>query len=424
MNMKSKDFFLYGIFALMFFWDLLDLLLPNVQFVILICLFFIFAFTGNKIYLDQTVLMVAAVVLLHGVVNIVLGNDTIKLFSIQFGAILVCYICYSSLTYKYSIQNIFRVYWKSAYIMSVIGLIEAILGIMNNTVFTKLPVVFTFTKYWYRVVGLVKLSSLCREPSFLGYYLAPAVCLILFRVFASELTDETFDCFKKKWQMVCICLVYVMTFSGAGYIGICIMGIVIGYKKGISIKKVMIPIIAFIIAVGVYEFVPDIHVRVDDTLSIFVKGVSKSEINISSYTYYNNFNVAKSGFLKTMGLGSGLGSYQLIYDEFTLGTWSASSSALNREDANSALFRIATEFGMLGIIGIIVFLYKYFIKGKNSYMMYSCAIFSLFCMFLLRQGNYTHGGSVLFLWLYVKCFKDAMTIGNEKLAEGKECSVK
>lgn len=406
MNVKMKNLFLYGIFALMFFWDVLGEIVPRSQFIVLAILFALYIVKNKKIHISKVFLLVASYVAIQGIVSILVGSDTISLFIFQFGSIALCYIAYSVLTSENSIVEIFTVYWKSSYIMAFIGMIEVFLGLLNISALANIPVVFTFTQYYYRVIGFVRVASLCGEPSFLGYYLAPAVCLILFKILAPEFIDTDLKVIAKKFQCILIVAAYLMTFSATAYFGLAVMIALIWWKKGLSAKKIAILIIAIVAACGVYNFVPDIKMRVDDTLYVFLNESHSSNVNLSTNTYYTNYTVMKKSIAETWGFGSGLGSYQIMYDKFATRKWAGSELNLNRTDGNSALFRILTELGLPGMIALLYFIIHYFPKGKSKFTCYSCAVLVLICMLLLRQGNYTHGGSVLFVYLYVRLWKE------------------
>lgn len=115
----------------------------------------------------------------------------------------------------------------------------------------------------------------------------------------------------------------------------------------------------------VYSFVPDIRMRVNDTIAVFVGLKSGDMVNITSYTYYSNWIVMLNSIKSTFGLGTGLGSYRFMFDKFNLGEWGQSGIIFNREDGNSMFFRIMVELGLFGFFVLVYFLKKYFPKYKN-----------------------------------------------------------
>lgn len=406
MYVNGKNIGLYGIFILMFFWDVINYTFPGiVYFILLILLLISVDFNLKKIRINKIFVVITIFVILQGMLNVLLGNDTYESLFKQVFSIGICFIAYENIVYPFKITEIMTVYWRTALCMALIGDLEAILSLLGSPSVTKLPIVFTFTTYGNGVGPLPRLASLCKEPSFLGYFLAPAVCMYLCKFIAPEYLDKSLQVVNKNWQGIAILIAYVFTFSSVAYYGLAVMLLILWWTKGFSFRKILIPVVLVWLYFVAYNNVDFFRIRMNDTWNIFTGNSVGSTVNISSYTYFANWNVAKSAFVWTRGLGSGLGSYQYMFDKFNIGDWGNSGLNFNREDGNSAFFRIATELGIIGIILIIIFLIKYFRKNKDQYVVYSCAILTLLLMLLLRQGNYTHAGSVLFICLYIKTYK-------------------
>ncbi|MFR0586625.1 hypothetical protein [Lactobacillus porci] len=406
---------LYGIFFAMFFWDILDTAIPNLPFAFIILLLLLCT-NIQEIKLNRNFLLVILFIVSQGLINILLGNDTGRLLLTQVVAISICFIAYDNLIAPFSPAEIMSVYWRAAFWMAVIGICEAALSLLKTPAVTKLPVFFTYTAYEGVVGPLPRLASLCREPSFLGYFLAPAVCLFLGKKIVPELTDNSLKVLDNNFEGIIILAAYIMTFSSVAYFGLAIMLIILWWEKGFSIKKIIIPLVIIVLYMVAYNNIDDFRTRVNDTWNLF-NGVSQTaSVNFSSFTYYSNWRVAYNSFLHTKGFGAGLGSYQNMFDKFNIGSWGTSGiDSVNREDGNSAFFRILAELGVVGLLAVMYFLIKEFRRPKDKYTIYSCAILSLFIMFLLRQGNYTHAGSILFVCLYLKVAKMPQVKTSEKL---------
>ena len=396
-SVKNVDnIFLHGIFLVMLFWDVIENLIPNFQFVLLLVILFMYIVHNKKVIVDKNFLLVISFVFVHGIINCFLKNDNFKLLIIQIGTIGLSYITYSNIESQVSVKKIFDTYMLYSYIMSFIGFLEIIISFFNIASLTNLPMVFMFTSYKDRVLGLLpRISSLCSEPSFLGYFLAPAVYLILDNLFNQKKKIYI----SKSILNLIVIIVYIFTFSSVAYIGLGVMLIFIWLQKGINFLKVFLPIVAITFFYVIYFNVPFFKIRVDDSLFVFLKKIDSNSVNLSSYTLYNHFNITKKAFISNYGMGSGLGSYQIMFDKFTLGKWNGSS--LNRTDANSMMLRIITELGVIGIIGVVWFIKKNYSK-KLEYNLLSNSILVLFLMLLFRMGNYTHAGSIMYICLYIK----------------------
>lgn len=401
MEVDRQKIGLYGIFILMFFWDVIEYTVPNLTYAIL-ALLLLLCTDIKKIRLNKGFLLVMLLIILQGCINIIIGNESCQLLIKQVASISLCFIAYDNIISSFSPRKIMSVYWKAAFYMALIGDVEALLSLTNNPAVTKLPIVFTYTVFEGAVGPFPRLASLCHEPSFLGYFLAPAVCMYLGKIIIPELTDDSLDVLNNKFEVIIILAAYIMTFSSVAYFGLATMLIILWWQKGFSFNKLIIPVLIILLFLFAYNNVADFRMRINDTWNVF-NGLSQtSTVNLSSFTYYANWNVARKSFLQTKGIGSGIGSYQNMFDRFNIGDWGLSGLNLNREDGNSAFFRILTELGIVGILGVIYFLGKYFRRPKDKYTVYSCAILTLIVMFMLRQGNYTHAGSVMFICLYLK----------------------
>lgn len=410
MQIKFRNLIIHAVFLLMSFWDILDDIFPKLPLLILAIILFACVIKGYLFRYKKAVFILFLFLATHGIVNVLIGNDTLSLLIIQLASILFCYIAYSTIISKYSSEELFTTYFKYATFIAVVGVIEEVVGVLNLSALTKLPGLFIYTKYDYRVLGFVKLASLCREPSFLGYILAPAICIILCYYISPELIDKSSSIFKNKLAFAFIIAAYICTFSGVAYSGAFIMLLVLWLKKGVSLKKIILPITILALSVFAYIKIPDIQIRMDDTIKIFSDNtVQSSSVNLSTYTYYSNYTVVQKTIKNTYGLGSGLGSYQLDYERYKPSDWNGSGMHLNNEDANSGFMRILAEIGIIGIILVLYLLIKCFPKGIGPLNGYSVAILCLIIMILIRQGNYIHAGSVMFILMYVKNYDEIET---------------
>lgn len=390
----------------MFMWDIIDnnIPIPNLTFLLLIFLLLV-SVNINEIKINVHFLFVLLFIVAQGIVNVILGNDTFVLLFSQVIAIAICFVTYDNIISFFTVSEVMNAYWFSALAMALIGDIEAILSIPGNSAVTKLPIVFTYTTFSGVVGPFPRLASLCHEPSFLGYFLAPAVCLYLCKFISPEYLDDKLVLTKNNWQGIAILIAYVMTFSSTAYIGLGLMLLILWWTKGISFQKVIIPIAGALLFNILYNFVSDFKMRFDDTVAAFDGTKVGGSVNLSTYTLSANQKVTESAFKYTLGLGSGLGSYQNMFDKFNPGSWGNSGISLNKTDANSAALRISTELGIFGIIIVLYFLISSFRKYKDKLLCYSCALLVLFLMILFRQGNYTHGGIFLFICLYLRVAK-------------------
>lgn len=402
MDKTKNRAFLTLIISDLFLWDVLEKIHTHFAFLYLGIIFLVFVFAYKKIILHRYEIWLFLFLIVHGVFSIALMKNSPTLFLKQLLPIIFCFTCFSSIIDGCDITEIFHKYWISAILMSCFGIVEVGLAFVHKIV----PPFFIFSQLGSGI-RFIWLASLCREPSFLGYYLAPAVAAILMKIICTDEVNKKELNYIKVIPSVLILFAMFMTFSTTAYIGI-VTALVIGWlSKKFNFSKILI---IFAILIGIfliYNLIPEIRERINDVFMLFSNSGQTGNYvtNLSSYTYYSNFVVSLRGFISSFGIGNGLGSYPLIYKKFNIGGWYETNLMLNASDGNSMLFRVLAELGVIGLVGIAFFLVKYFPSKNNKYYIYSCSLLTLFIMLLIRQGNYTHGGIILFVCLYYQCYK-------------------
>lgn len=402
-KIKGKNIQLIICILIIFLWDFLNFqLVDNLPLVVILSFYIINIIITRKIYIKKGIILFVGYLIIDSLINILLKNDTIVAAFSQILAICVCALYYTDILHKFSINKILKYYYMSAVLMATIGLLELFISIFNLTPLMKIPFLFLRTDPNYKISIFVKLCSLCNEPSYLGYYLFIPFSMIVFNKFSGNLVKDTFINRTSKISRIIIVICYLCTFSLNSYTGLLLVLLVCWFYRGISINKVlMLVIIVLVIALGYFK-IPDIKTRIDDTVSVFTSDQTNIDTNLSTSTYFNNYNIAKKSAIDSHFLGTGIGSYQYRFDKYNRSMWTGSGyikNELNREDGNSGLFRIFTELGIIGIIIVIAYLVAFFPRGE-AYRGISLSLIILFILFLIRQGNYTHGGSVLFIGMY------------------------
>lgn len=389
------------------FWDILVEYYKYLPHILLLVVLLIYIAEYKTCYIKPLWVILLVYILLHGVVNSKLGNDRIIYMLLQTVVIAVNYLVYSNVLRNISINQIMSVYWKSAYVMGWIAVCQEIFGIMGFANDCTIPVIRWFLNYFGAMTGgLVRVKGICQESSFLGYYLAPAMCICLFYVVKKYMLPEEFKKVVKKKHIIIIMLAYLFSFSAVAYFGVAVVFLLLLLTENKFSKKVLVIAGICIISVVVYINIPAIRLRVDDTIAVF-RGADLNEVNLSSYTYYMAYTVAKKSLRYTSFMGAGIGSSATMYDKFSFKGWGGQELILNAEDANSMLFRIIIEFGVVGIIVLAIFLKKNFVRKGSTYFVFSLAILTLFSMILLRQGNYTHAGFMMYVYLYNRIAKES-----------------
>jgi hypothetical protein len=128
---------------------------------------------------------------------------------------------------------------------------------------------------------------------------------------------------------------------------------------------------------------------IDNIVVLFKDGkFDKQSMNESTSAFLANAKVAIEAPSRLFG--TGLGSHQYSYIDY----WGV--FGLNCEDAYSTLVRLYSEFGVIGLIAIFMFLKKNY-DTKNEV---NNSILLGLIYYLLRGGQYVLIGFILFIFWY------------------------
>jgi hypothetical protein len=211
----------------------------------------------------------------------------------------------------------------------------------------------------------------------------------------------------KRWQSILVVFVYLMTFSSLGYVGILFILVMLLLNFGLA--RYLLFFIPVMIGAFLYLYntVPDFQYRWDSTLHLFQTG----EVDIrtehgSSIVFYNNFVVATENFKSNFLLGTGLGSHPVAFEKYSITkNIETFGFANNSSDANSMMLRIISECGLIGVLFVIVFLRRNFVKrnrgnADEQFWIISNASLCVIVLYLFRQGHYFINGFPIFVWIY------------------------
>lgn len=343
--------------------------------------------------------------LFTGVFNIFLDNDTFDQFLKIYLGLMMSYLFYYYVLRRFEFDSelIFRYYLKAAFIITVIGLIQFVSYIVKFTPgydFRWLP----FFNKWGVVSGGnlgIRINAIFGEPSQYAAVMSPAAFIAAYNI-------VTFKQFVfKRWQSALVLVVYLLTFSSLGYMGLLLIIFMLMYNFGVARYIFFFVPLLIITFIYLYNTVPDFSYRWDSTIHLFQTG----EIDIknehgSSIVFYNNFVVTMENFKTNFLFGTGLGSHPVAFERYSvtkdIETFGFSN---NSSDANSMLLRIISEIGLVGIILVLTFVSRNFVKRTSTsadspYWLISSALLCIIVLYLLRQGHYFLNGFPLFVWLY------------------------
>lgn len=347
------------------------------------------------------------------ITNIIYGTMSMHLLKQVLG------ITYSSAAFylllranNYNIEFLFRIYIKIAFYVALWGLITEVM-LLRGIVYTD--------KIKLTSSGFYRIYSIMGEPYFLAVALLPA---LYFHTYCF-LHDRHYRSVLNNWiRLGVIGICYIFTFSSAGFIGLAMIIIMYMWSADYfsllrgQLRLLLAPVI-LILGIVFYnnlkEALSEFQERIDDTFELFSDGEvdvdAVSEANSSSFALYTNYIIAKESFVRNPLLGSGLGSHPVNYDitfaKYFPPEFITRFGVFNKFDANSLFLRLMSETGLLGLLAVIIFLFRFFMGKryiKNPKIRYlniiNQSIFILIFVRLLRTGSYFGNGFFFFIFIY------------------------
>ena len=357
----------------------------------------------------KTPLKLLFIPLVLGVLQIYSGNNTWAGFMKIFIGVLLSasFYQYVMLHYEFKTEKIFSYYMKGAYIVSIIGIVEVISyyvgfepGYNYSWLFNKWGIVQNSS-------GGIRMNSIFSEASQCAIMIAPACFVVIYNIIFRK------NQFIHTQKGLLILIATLLTTSSTGFIGFFITGILIilNYAK---ISNFIGAAVIFI-AVGslLYGNVPEVKKRVDSGLGLWLdEDFSRDNVNSSSFVLYNNYHIAFENFKDNPIAGTGLGSHAVAFEKYSLTKQAGILNIeFNKSDANSMFLRLLSETGLIGILFMLGFIFKFYvvrskIHPESNHWIVGSAVLVIIILYLLRQGNYFINGFPIFMWVYYYNYVD------------------
>ena len=313
-------------------------------------------------------------------------------------------------------------YLQGAYIVSILGLIQVASYVIHFEPGYNWRAFLPLNKWDFHLGGLlgIRLNSTYTEPSYFGSSIAPAFFIAAYEYFFKR------QVFLTRTKCLVIIAAYLLTFSSLAYIGIFVTILLLALNFG-ALRYFFFAIpVAFIMFNVAYINVKDFRVRIDGMKALFIDGIVEGElagkmskgarmyrvsqvlqkIHGSSFVLYNNTHVAKENFKQNPFFGSGLGSHEIAFEKYNLHYMLGGIYEFNAPDANSMFLRILSELGIMGILFVFLFIFKFYVaknlgaEEDESYWLISNAVLVIIITQLMRQGNYTFNAFLFLVWIY------------------------
>lgn len=363
-------------------------------------LLILFGVTSGK--MDIKVMAVLIALAIWSVITTRVGLPLIikQLFNVGFNVIAFYYLLRIE---KFNFESIFKKYILVTKVVIALGLLQVALYVVGAGEFFKY-VLFPFLADTN--MG-IRFQSVTAEPSFYVVAATPATFLALHNLFYGQ---RLF--IGKIWSLVIIAC-YFLTMATTAFFAFGIMLLVL-YFKNFTYTKLALSgfAIGFVLMAGIvaYNTVEEIKVRVDDVLTgvngDFMKDDRYRRLHLSSYMTVTHMYVTIHSLKDYPLTGHGFGAHEVAYDKY-LPNEMLLYSTMGRQDGGSLAFRLLTETGIIGFMVFIFFTLKYKVRSKKSFSdheqflwIINASVFVLIVLFLLRNGNYTINGKMLFLLMY------------------------
>jgi O-antigen ligase len=356
----------------------------------------------SKYGFNRSLFFIFLTLLVTGLFNVLVNNNTAgQFFKVYIGLMLSYFFYYYViLEFNYDIERLFKWYLKGSYYVSVIGVVQFIsyqVGFRPGYDFTWL-----FNKWGFIEGGNfgIRINSVFSEPTYLGSTLSAAFFISLYNV----IRRETFGL--NRLQSILIIVVYILSFSGLGQIGIFLTLILLAISFGlIRYIFVAIPLAIFLFNY-LHENVKDFRDRYDSLIGLFTGEKFKlGQTHGSSFILYNNYVVALENFKSNFLFGTGIGSHGTAFEKYTkAGDIKVWGFNLNSADANSMLLRLISETGLFGVLIFLFIIIKCYIRRNENvnthHWLISNAILVMMLLNLFRQGHYFLNGFPFFVIMY------------------------
>ncbi len=380
----------------------------QIGYIIIICFLIAYIFYYQNIVINFNFLVILIAVTFFSILNVCLENVSLLFVAKQVIGILITGIAYYLLikVNNCEIEKLFKIYIKLAVIVAGIGIFQEVsflIGFKSGYDYSNIIKMWGFTPTEF---GMLRVNSIFMEPSHFAISMVPA-----FFVSIISISRKNYLNLNSQWGSVIIIVSYILTFSVFAYVAIFISILFIFFNVN-NFKKLLLPLIILPIFVFITYNIPDIKMRVDDTIGIGTGSIKPSKAHLSSYSIISNAFISYKSFIDNPLFGRGLGSHPMSYDEFigsgvSIGVGLEDATIVNKDDAGSLFLRLVSETGLFGIIVVLYFLFGFRLKmsDKNELQIINNAIFILFILQLFKQGHYFYNGLFFFIWVYYFAYK-------------------
>ena len=282
---------------------------------------------------------------------------------------------------------------KILMILYVAGLILSILGFVQYFGYvTNLRWLYDISLYGFRSTsivmgnGTVRLHSIYSEPAHLSAILSSALYI--------GLTQK--DKVIKKSRTILIVIFALITRSVLVYFSMAVFVLLYIFlnakkekKKKINNKNAIFIAIIAIFGVALSLYTGNLKAMFEKVQTLYHPQVNNQN-HLTGFAIVSNLKISLAKLEDWNIIGTGMDSHRISYYKYINRLYKTNIYyKLNVDDAASLFTRIFSEFGLIGIIIMLIYILKkliYYFKSNNKEMLF---FITLFILSALRNGNYT-----------------------------------
>jgi hypothetical protein len=313
-----------------------------------------------------------------GLIAVLAGTDGLQYYLQEAAGISVCSVYFYVFlrNQQRSPKEVFELYARIAYYVCWLGLLIV-------------PVTSALSGYFRGV------QSIMQEPEHFATAMFPAAFF-----FASHaLRTKRYR--KEAWVTG---LAVFLSGSATAFVGLMIALFLLLRRRPTTL--VLAVILGASFAAAMYTLDTHTRIRVDDTFGA-VRGMDVTGVNLSTFALVSNLYVTTRSVAEHPWFGVGIGGHRLAHKKFIaeLPGGTAFEEYLEgfgvAPDAGSLLLRIISELGLVGLVLIFFFIWRFHVGDGSEWAFVSNGILIYFTLKLLREGHWFAPETYFFVWMYV-----------------------
>lgn len=310
--------------------------------------------------------------------------------------------------YRNRIPYIIDAYYRFCFIVACFAIIQSVVFIVFNKTISLQNMLGgpLRPEMSQEIFGFFPRSpGTASEPATFSIMLIPGMFLSLL-----VLTGRSKPLFlRNKIIAVIILTAFILSFSLIGFIGLAVSTIVLAISASHRVRLVALFMAFSLIICGIFILSNTIIVSKFTGLISMTKNPKDypyTTNDLSGFALISNVLVAREGVIRSNYFGTGLNTHESTYNDSIelLFDQSQVIYELNKKDAGSLFIRLTSEFGVPGLIFLLLFILRY--KLIKPVMDPKLRIINDMCFVVLicssaRSGNYLSIVFLLFSAIYL-----------------------